>query len=272
LTTIDFSYCSIGTQGASALAEALTVNTSVTDINLDRNTIGDDGASALVDVLNINTSVTSLCIQNSEDDEDVSMEWDHFQHEGPSPAGADESLCAAVQRLVTRNSRFRRLCLYDAREMLKLRLCSDEYGVVWSYFITSSAGTDDGAAPDNVESLRVEMAAVVDERRHYALHRPALVSHVCSLQLHTENQSAELANQMTIRFAEQTSQIAAQTSQIAEQSSQIADLQRLIVKQNQAMQDQIRQMHASLMTRSDEESRGVDERSDRAAKRRRTGR
>jgi hypothetical protein len=72
----------------------------------------------------------------------------------------------------------------------------------------------------------------------------------------------------------QASQNAEQTIQITKQTNQIADLQRsteMIVDQNQQMQDQIRQMHALLMSREQEPPIDVDERGKRAVKRRRTG-
>jgi hypothetical protein len=57
--------------------------------------------------------------------------------------------------------------LFDARQMLLSRLCGDECGVLWQYFIKSSVGEDDGAAPANIDAIRVELAAVVNERlRH----------------------------------------------------------------------------------------------------------
>jgi hypothetical protein len=90
----------------------------------------------------------------------------------------DESEWDIITALVARNKRFRSLFLFDARQMLMSRLCSDEFGVLWKYFIASSAGDDDGAVPDNVESIRIELAAVVNERQRREHCRPALVSDV----------------------------------------------------------------------------------------------
>jgi hypothetical protein len=152
--------------------------------------------------------------------------------------------------------------------MLLSRLCADEFGVLWRYFIDSSAGDDDGAAPENIDSMRIELAAVVTERARRELCRPALVSDVRSLQRHTDNRSVDLANQMAIKFADQT-------KQIADQTNQISDLQRstqMLVEQNQQMQEQMRQMHALLMTREGIESADVDKSDKRTVKRRRTGR
>jgi hypothetical protein len=46
LTNIEIFDNQIGATGASALADALKTNTSVTRINLDTNEIGAEGASA----------------------------------------------------------------------------------------------------------------------------------------------------------------------------------------------------------------------------------
>jgi hypothetical protein len=50
----------LGDEGASALANALTENTSVTSIYLIDNDIGDEGAAALAEALKENTSVTNI--------------------------------------------------------------------------------------------------------------------------------------------------------------------------------------------------------------------
>jgi hypothetical protein len=50
----------IDDEGASAFADALTVNTSVTEINLRDNYIGAEGASSLANALKVNTSVTQI--------------------------------------------------------------------------------------------------------------------------------------------------------------------------------------------------------------------
>jgi hypothetical protein len=152
--------------------------------------------------------------------------------------------------------------------MLLSRLCADEFGVLWSYFLTSSEGEDDGSAPDNIDSIRAELAAVVDERRRRELCRPVLVSDLLSLQRLSGNQIAE----QTTQIAEQSNQIAVLANQNAEQTNQIAGLERLIVEQNQQMQEQIRQIDALLETREQEQSTDVDARDSRAAKRPRTSR
>jgi hypothetical protein len=68
---------------------------------------------------------------------------------------------------MARNKRLRRLFLFDARRMLLSVMCADECGVVWPYLL-DSGDTDGIVAPDNVETLRAEFAAVVEERRRRA--------------------------------------------------------------------------------------------------------
>jgi hypothetical protein len=74
---------------------------------------------------------------------------------------------ARVDKLIARNHRLRHLFIFDARKMLLSLMCSDECGVVWPYLLE---GDDLNviSAPDNVESLRAEFAAVVEERRRRA--------------------------------------------------------------------------------------------------------
>ena len=45
---------SIGDEGAEYLAEALKVNNSVTEINLNHNSIGSEGAKHLAEALKVN--------------------------------------------------------------------------------------------------------------------------------------------------------------------------------------------------------------------------
>ena len=53
-STINLGYDDIGAEGAKYVAEALKVNTSLTEINLSYNNIGDDGKQALREVWNHN--------------------------------------------------------------------------------------------------------------------------------------------------------------------------------------------------------------------------
>jgi hypothetical protein len=131
------------------------------------------------------------------------------------------------------------------------------------------------------DTIRVELAAVVDERCRREQCRPALVSDVRSAQRQTNNQIAEqmstIAGQ-TNQIVVQTNQIAALNDTVSGQSSQIAELQRLarvLVEQNQQMQEQNREVHALLITRVEAQSVDGDKADDnrnRGGKRRRTGR
>jgi DNA repair exonuclease SbcCD ATPase subunit len=254
VTKINLNVSQICDEGAAALAEALKLNTSVTYIDLDNNTIGDEGAAALADLLKVNTSLTAIFLDGN---------------------AVDEKLRARVCALANeRNVRFRRLLLFDARQMLlsRLRGSGDECGVVWLYFIESSANdVDDGAVPDDIDSIRIELAAVVTERRRREMSRPALVSDINFLTIKMTNKIADQTNMIV----ELSVQSAEQTSQIAEQTSQITDLQRstqTLIEQNQQIQEQMRQMHALLMSREGAQTADVDKRDKRAVKRRRTGR
>jgi hypothetical protein len=249
-------YKEIGDEGALALADALKVNKSLTSIDLCYNKIGDEGASALADALKVNTSVTNIDLAYDE----IGL-----------------SLQAKVDELIARNERLRQLFLFDARKMLLSVLCADECGALWPYVLDDDDKlTGVSLAADNVEMLRYEFAAIVEERRRRELCRPVLVADFCVLQRENAGQSNQIAVlngivgglasqiaeqtvqivEQTVQNAEQTSQIAEQTNQIAEQTSQIADLQRsteTIVEQNQQMQEQMRQMHALLMSREQEQ-------------------
>jgi hypothetical protein len=72
-----------------------------------------------------------------------------------------------VNASIDRNRRFRRLHLFDARQMLLSLMCADECGVVWPYLLEGD-DLDTMKAPGNVETLRAEFAVVVEERRRRA--------------------------------------------------------------------------------------------------------
>jgi hypothetical protein len=56
---------------------------------------------------------------------------------------------------------------FDARQMLLSVMCADECGVVWPYLLES--GDKDGVkVPVNIEAIRAEFAAVIEERRRRA--------------------------------------------------------------------------------------------------------
>ena len=60
LTEVNFAYTGTHDAGAAAISMALTVNSSLTSLDLDGNRIGDAGASSLSQALTTNTSLTSL--------------------------------------------------------------------------------------------------------------------------------------------------------------------------------------------------------------------
>jgi hypothetical protein len=87
----------------------------------------------------------------------------------------DKSLHVNADELIARNERLRHLFLFDARRMLLSLMCTDECGAVWPYLLD----VDDanvGVATDNVETLRAEFAAVVEERRRRAASAVRLVA------------------------------------------------------------------------------------------------
>ncbi|XP_015764733.1 PREDICTED: uncharacterized protein LOC107343665 [Acropora digitifera] len=60
LTSLDLCDTYIEDEGAKSLAESLKVNTSLTSLDLSDNSIGDEGAKSLSEALRVNTSLTSL--------------------------------------------------------------------------------------------------------------------------------------------------------------------------------------------------------------------
>jgi hypothetical protein len=172
----------------------------------------------------------------------------------------DASGLANVNKLIARNERLRQLFLFDARKMLLSVLCADECGALWPYLFEGE-DLSVTAPPANVDSLRAEFAAVVEERRRRELCRPVLVADFRVLQREIAKQSNQIAALNDI--------VREQASQNAQQTHQIADLTSL----TETIAEQNRQMHALMMSREQEPSADVsDERDKRAAKRRRTGR
>ena len=57
-STINLRWNSIGAEGAKYVAEALKVNTSLTEIDLGDNNIGAEGAKYVAEALKVNTSLT----------------------------------------------------------------------------------------------------------------------------------------------------------------------------------------------------------------------
>jgi hypothetical protein len=93
--------------------------------------------------------------------------------------GARDTL-ALADTLIALNKRFRHLFLFDAWRMLLSLICADECGVVWPYFLEN--GDKDGiTAPDNIETLRAEFAAVAEERRRRAVTATSSVAAVVTV-------------------------------------------------------------------------------------------
>jgi Ran GTPase-activating protein (RanGAP) involved in mRNA processing and transport len=65
LTTLSVDGNYIGDFGASDLAEALKENKTLTELNVSYNDIGADGASALADALKVNTTLRVLYVSNN---------------------------------------------------------------------------------------------------------------------------------------------------------------------------------------------------------------
>jgi hypothetical protein len=118
----------------------------LTNINLGSNSIRAEGAVALANALQANTSVANLFLKGN---------------------GIDASARALVGAVIARNNRLRYLFLFDARRMLLSLMCVDECGVVWPYWLDADE-RDVGVSSVNVETLRAEFAAVVEERRRRA--------------------------------------------------------------------------------------------------------
>jgi Ran GTPase-activating protein (RanGAP) involved in mRNA processing and transport len=63
--TLDLSSNKIGPEGASALGEALKVNTVLTFLGLWLNNIGDEGAEAIAEALKVNATLTKLNLEGN---------------------------------------------------------------------------------------------------------------------------------------------------------------------------------------------------------------
>ena len=65
LSSLDLSRNSIGNKGANLLAQALRVNTSLSSLDLSRNSIGIEGANSLAQALRVNTSFSSFALSRN---------------------------------------------------------------------------------------------------------------------------------------------------------------------------------------------------------------
>ena len=61
-TSLDLYDNNIGDEGATALAEALKENTTLTTLNLASNKIGDEGATALAEALKENKNLIEVLL------------------------------------------------------------------------------------------------------------------------------------------------------------------------------------------------------------------
>jgi hypothetical protein len=129
LTSINLDYNQIGAEGASALADALKMNRTLKSINLCVNAIGNEGASALADALKVNTAVTT-----------INLRYNRIGNEGAltlaDPLKVNTSVTcinldnnatdgpnrARLSALIARNKRLRHLFFFDARPGLGLGL------------------------------------------------------------------------------------------------------------------------------------------------------
>ena len=93
LTELHLCDNGIGDQGVTALAEALKVNSTLTELHLHHNNIGDQGATGLADALKVNSTLTVLHL----DDNDI----------------GDQGATALAEALKV-NSTLTRLHLYDS--------------------------------------------------------------------------------------------------------------------------------------------------------------
>ena len=66
LTFLKLNSNSIGSEGATAIGDALRVNASLTSLWLFNNDIGDESATAIADALRVNVSLTSLDLSHNE--------------------------------------------------------------------------------------------------------------------------------------------------------------------------------------------------------------
>ena len=71
LTNLNLSHNSIGDTGAASLSQALTVNSSLTNLDLGSNSIGHTGAASLSQALTVNSSLTNL-----------DLSWNSIGHTG----------------------------------------------------------------------------------------------------------------------------------------------------------------------------------------------
>jgi Ran GTPase-activating protein (RanGAP) involved in mRNA processing and transport len=122
LETLSLRWCDIGkngdTYGASALADALTVNRSLRSLNLDDNPLGEKGIRPLADALTYNSSLRCLSVNYTECEDGGAAAFAHALAHGSSIIELDLGNCditntgaIALARGVTLNTKLRRLNL-----------------------------------------------------------------------------------------------------------------------------------------------------------------
>ncbi|CAF1201476.1 unnamed protein product [Didymodactylos carnosus] len=71
LTTLDIALNKISDEGAKAIAEALKTNKTLTSLDINSNNISDEGAKAIAEALKINKTLTILDISNNSISDEV---------------------------------------------------------------------------------------------------------------------------------------------------------------------------------------------------------
>ena len=82
MTKLNLNENGIGAQGATGLAEALKVNSTLTMLILDRNGIGDQGATSLAEALKMNSSLKWLNLRKNYIGVTVLSELRRLEHDG----------------------------------------------------------------------------------------------------------------------------------------------------------------------------------------------
>ena len=116
----------IGDQGATGLAEALKVKSTLTKLNLQSNDIGDQGAAGLAEALKVNSTLTNLDLQNNDTGEQGATGLVEALKMNSTLRLLDLSLNNVRKRVVSEL----RLLEHDSRiiklhSQLCLELCSD---------------------------------------------------------------------------------------------------------------------------------------------------
>ena len=66
VNVLDLNDCELREGGGQAIAAALRVNTTLTNLNLYRNELGEGGGQAIAAVLRVNTTLTNLNLYRNE--------------------------------------------------------------------------------------------------------------------------------------------------------------------------------------------------------------